>query len=42
MADAWERLHGLSPADAADGTGDLDGDGFTNVEEFLNASDPRG
>ncbi|MFP4250670.1 MAG: SUMF1/EgtB/PvdO family nonheme iron enzyme, partial [Armatimonadota bacterium] len=40
MPDAWEREHGLDPNDASDGPGDLDGDGYTNVEEFLNGTDP--
>lgn len=40
MADAWEQAHGFDPASAADGPADRDGDGFTNVEEFLNGSRP--
>lgn len=36
MPDAWERAHGLNPDDPADGALDRDGDGFTNVEEYLN------
>lgn len=39
--DAWEREHGLNPADPADGRGDLDRDGYTNLEEFLNGTDPK-
>ena len=35
MPDAWERKHRLDPADAADGNGDRDRDGFTNLEEWL-------
>ncbi len=35
MADAWELSHGLNPADAADRNGDLDKDGWTNLEEYL-------
>lgn len=42
MPDAWERSHGLDPDATNDGAADADGDGYTNVEEFLNASDPRG
>lgn len=37
MADDWETAHGLNPADPADGSLDKDGDGYTNVEEFLNS-----
>ena len=36
MPDAWEELHGLDAASAADATGDLDDDGYTNVEEYLD------
>lgn len=37
MADDWETLHGLNPADAADGNGlNLSPDGYTNVEMYLN------
>jgi hypothetical protein len=42
MPDAWERMYGLDPGDTSDGSRDLDGDGFTNVEEFLNTTNPRG
>jgi rhamnogalacturonyl hydrolase YesR len=41
MPDAWETAHGLNPASAADQNGDNDADGYTNVEEFLNATDPN-
>jgi pectate lyase len=40
LPDAWEKQHGLDPASAKDASGDSDGDGYTNVEEFLNATDP--
>ncbi|MBN1180865.1 MAG: RICIN domain-containing protein [Bacteroidales bacterium] len=36
MPDAWEIVHGLNPNSAADGNGDADSDGYTNVEEYLN------
>ena len=36
MADAWEDASGLDPTDPADGP--LDADGYTNLEEFLNAT----
>jgi pectate lyase len=36
MPDVWESAHGLNPNDATDGPKDADGDGYTNLEEFLN------
>jgi pectate lyase len=36
MPDAWEKAHGLMPTDPSDGPMDRDGDGYTNVEEYLN------
>jgi pectate lyase len=39
MPDEWERKHGLNPNDAADAAKDADGDGYTNIEEFLNGTD---
>jgi pectate lyase len=41
MPDDWERAHGLNPADPADGTADADKDGYTNLEEHLNGTDPK-
>ena len=35
MPDDWERRHGLDPADPADGNADRNGDGYTNLEEWL-------
>jgi hypothetical protein len=40
MPDAWEKTHGLNPADAGDSRLDSDKDGYTNVEEYFNATDP--
>lgn len=40
MPDAWERQHGLDPAVGADAALDGDKDGYTNIEEFLNGTDP--
>ena len=37
MPDDWEASRGLDPADAAVGTADRDGDGFTNLEDWLNS-----
>ncbi len=41
MPDAWEKKHGLNPADASDNSSDADSDGYTNIEEYLNGTDPR-
>ncbi len=40
MPDDWEHRHGFNPNLARDGALDADADGYTNVEEFLNRSDP--
>ena len=37
MPDAWEIAHSLNPNDASDRNGDPDGDGYTNLEEYLNS-----
>lgn len=36
MPGAWEAKHGLDPNDPADGAVDPDGDGYTNLERYLN------
>jgi pectate lyase len=36
MPDDWERAQRLDPADPADGAADRDGDGYTNLEEWMN------
>ncbi len=40
MPDAWELKYGLNAANATDGPMDADGDGYTNLEEYLNGTDP--
>jgi hypothetical protein len=40
MPNDWEAKHGLDPHDAADAAGDVNGDGYTNIEDFLNGLDP--
>ena len=40
MADLWEARHGLSSSDPEDRNGDPDGDGYTNLEEYLNGTLP--
>lgn len=37
----WERAHGLDPGNPHDHREDPDGDGYTNIEEWLNGTDPR-
>jgi hypothetical protein len=41
MPDFWEREHGLNPGDATDAGGDSNGDGYTNIEDCINGTDPR-
>ncbi len=41
MADLWEQKWGFDPADLLDGPKDADGDGYSNIEEFLNGTDPH-
>ena len=42
MPDIWEHKHGLDPK-IADGNGDIDRDGFTNIEQWLaDAAEGRG
>jgi len=41
LPDAWEQNYGLNPEDASDAAIDTDEDGYINVEEFLNGTDPR-
>jgi hypothetical protein len=41
MPDAWETKYGLNPNDAADANGDLNGDGYTNIEKYINGIDPK-
>jgi hypothetical protein len=37
MPDDWEKAHGLNPNDASDANKDLNGDGYTNLEKYLNS-----
>ena len=37
MADEWERRHGLNSANPLDRNDDFNGDGYTNLEKYLNA-----
>ena len=40
MPDAWEKKYGLNPNDPSDAALDKDRDGYTNIEEWLNGTDP--
>jgi pectate lyase len=40
MPDDWEKMHGFDPYHPADGPADADGDWYTNIEEYLNGTDP--
>ena len=41
MPDEWETKHNLDPKNPTDGALDSDDDGYTNVEEYLNGTNPR-
>jgi len=41
MPDTWEKKFSLKWNDPSDGAKDSDSDGYTNVEEWLNGTDPR-
>ncbi len=40
MSDAWENRYGLDSRDASNASKDKDNDGYTNIEEYLNGTDP--
>ena len=40
MPDEWERKHALAADNPADAAADADKDGYTNIEEHLNGTDP--
>lgn len=41
MPDLWELTYGFDPNDPSDANGDADGDGLTNLEEYLSLANPR-
>lgn len=41
MPDWWEIKYGLDPNDPSDANGDMNGDGYTNIEMFINGIDPE-
>jgi hypothetical protein len=42
MPNGWEADFGFNPGDPGDATGDADGDGVQNRDEYLRGSHPRG
>ena len=40
MPDAWEIKYGLNPNDPSDANLDMNGDGYTNIEKYINGIDP--
>lgn len=40
MPDAWEIKYGLNPNDSGDAVSDCNGDGYTNIEKYINGIDP--
>jgi hypothetical protein len=42
MPDEWELANGLNPNDASDAVKDCNGDGYTNIEKYINAIPTQG
>ncbi|WNH08807.1 hypothetical protein [Thalassobellus suaedae] len=41
MPDTWEEKYNLDSKNSSDGAIDSDDDGYTNVEEYLNSTNPN-
>lgn len=41
MPDAWEIANGLNPKDPTDAVKDCNGDGYTNIEKYINGIDTK-
>ncbi|MDD4991244.1 MAG: polysaccharide lyase [Paludibacter sp.] len=41
MPDAWEKANGLNPKDPSDALNDCTGDGYTNIEKYINGIDTK-
>ena len=41
IPDEWEKKYGLDPNDPSDANKDQNGDGYTNLEKYLNGIDPK-
>lgn len=40
IPDEWEKKYGLNPNDPSDAVKDINGDGYTNIEKYINGIDP--
>jgi hypothetical protein len=40
MPDEWEKKYKLDPKDPSDAVKDCNGDGYTNIEKYINGMDP--
>jgi hypothetical protein len=41
MPDIWEKKYGLNPNDPSDAVKDCSGDGYTNIEKYINGINPK-
>jgi hypothetical protein len=41
MPDEWEKQYGLNPNDPSDAVKDCNGDGYTNIEKYINGINPQ-
>lgn len=41
MPDAWEKANGLNPNDPTDAMKDCNGDGYSNIEKYINGIDTK-
>lgn len=41
MPDQWEKDNGLDPNNPSDANGDINGDGYTNIEKYINGIPTR-
>lgn len=41
LPDSWEIKYGLDPDNAADAIADCNGDGYTNIEKYINGMNPK-
>lgn len=41
MPDKWEKKYGLNPNNPSDAVKDCNGDGYTNIEKYINGINPK-